>query len=120
MSSERPRRKTDLPPDSAGGEDEFIAAMAAGAGGHPPQLEAAGPVEIEYLLGFGHLERIAADPVDDVSPRIHAADARSLVRLPGVEGLAAAQVPNRGRAPEPDQGRQQNRPFERSGRTDVG
>src|SRR3954466_15464300 len=112
MSSERPSRKTDLPAGSAGGEDEFIAAMAPGAGRHPPQLEAALAVEIQNLLGLGHFERVAADPVDHVPPRIHAARHFGSICLPGSERLAADEILHHRGSPQAGEGGEEDAPFE--------
>src|SRR5438105_1908255 len=54
-------------------EDVLVAAVAAGAGRHPDERVPAIPEEGEYLLRLCYLERVAADPVDEIVPDGHAA-----------------------------------------------
>jgi len=50
-------------------EHEFIVPYTPARRPEFAHDESALPEEIEYLLGFRHLERVSTDPVDDVSPR---------------------------------------------------
>jgi SAM-dependent methyltransferase len=61
-------------------QHELVASQPAAAGSHALELEARLAVEIEDLLWFGDLERVAPDPVHEVVPPAHAT--RRLVPRP--------------------------------------
>jgi O-antigen/teichoic acid export membrane protein len=52
-------------------EDVLVAPDPGPAGGQVPQVEAPFVDEPEHLLGLGHLERVPADPVEEVMPARH-------------------------------------------------
>jgi O-antigen/teichoic acid export membrane protein len=99
-------------------EDVLVATQPAAAGGQVPQREAAGGDEPEDLLGAGHLERVPADPVDQVVPARHAAGAGRRLRRAG-RAAAGAQgaddrphglVPAEVQRTEPDEQQPAGRP----------
>jgi O-antigen/teichoic acid export membrane protein len=72
-------------------EHVLVAAQAPAAGGEVTQREAAVADVREDLLGAGHLERVPADPIDEIVPARHATGPGRLGGRPD----AAAQQPYR-------------------------
>ncbi|WP_347404772.1 polysaccharide biosynthesis C-terminal domain-containing protein [Micromonospora sp. WMMD1102] len=68
-------------------EHELVAAQVSATGAELDQLEAPVPEEPEDLLRPGHLERVPADPVDQVVASGHAPADRSGRELPGHDQL---------------------------------
>ncbi|GAA1571744.1 hypothetical protein GCM10009827_112130 [Dactylosporangium maewongense] len=114
------RRRNDAAAGADPLEDVLVAAQATAARGEMPKLEAAAGEEPEDLLRLGHLERVAADPVDEVVPAGHAAGAGSRPRgrgtaVPGAEPDGPDQrlqwtVPGEVDGAETDECRAQRRP----------
>src|SRR5581483_9389529 len=78
------RRSTDSPSVADAAlqlpKDIFVAADAAGTGLQAFQYETALSIEVKNLLGLGHLEGIAANPVDQIVVAVHASSASPAFR----------------------------------------
>ena len=53
-------------------KDELVGTRSTTVGCEPGQFKTAVPIEIEYLFGRCHFERIAAQPIDNVMKGRHA------------------------------------------------
>ena len=67
------------------GAHKLIATQPTTASHHVPELKPAVTIKPENLLRFGHLKRIAADPVNHIAPGRHAAHAMFSIVSPSVK-----------------------------------